>query len=118
MPDHLTGHVVPTRGETAFALEVFEENGPAQPARATLCAKELAFTRGNSERLQEFLRRDMLMHCDLIQAKGACHKRGVAAHRTLGLDTARPDAQVCATRRATIKVPVRALPEGFWHREE
>ncbi len=80
MPDHRTGHVVPTRGETAFALEVFEENGTAQPARAALGAQELAFTGRNGERLQEFLRRDMLMHGDLIQDKGACHKRGVLAH--------------------------------------
>ena len=62
MPDHLTGHVVPTRGETAFALEVFEEDGTAQPVRPTLCTKELAFTGRNGERFQEFLRRDMLMH--------------------------------------------------------
>ena len=134
MPDHLTGHVVPTRGETAFALEVFEEDGTPEPARAALgarelaftgicmsCsssgkgraalgAKELAFTGRNGERLQEFLRRDMLMHGDLIEDKGACHKRGFAAHRTLVLDTAGPDAQACAIRRATIKVPVRALP--------
>src|SRR5215813_13201663 len=55
MSDHLTGHVVPTRRETAFALEVFEENGTAQPARAALGAKELTFTRRNGERLQEFL---------------------------------------------------------------
>src|SRR6266446_7427135 len=78
MPDHLTGHVVPTRGETAFALEVFEEDGTPEPARAALGAKELAFTGRNGERLQEFLRRDMLMHGDLIEDKGACHKRGFA----------------------------------------
>ena len=39
------------------------------------------------------------------------------AHRTLVLDTAGPDAQACATRRATLKVPVRALAQGFWHKE-
>jgi hypothetical protein len=77
MPDHLTGHIVPTRGETALALEVFEEDGTPEPARAALGAKEFAFTGRNSERLQEFLRRDMLMHGDLIEETGAATNEGI-----------------------------------------
>src|SRR5262245_32968972 len=90
MPDHLPRHVVPTRGKTAFALEVFEEDGTPEPARTALGTQELTFTRHHGERLHEFLRRDMLMHSDLIEEKGVCHKRGFAAHPPEVVENGRP----------------------------
>jgi Resolvase, N terminal domain len=118
MPDHLTGHIVPPRGATAFALEVFEEDGTPEPARAALGAKECACTGRKGERLQEFLRRAMVRHGDLIEEKGAATNEGLRHLRQRGGERSAHRGPTCATRRATIKVPVTAARAGFWPKED